>query len=637
VTSNANVVLRLQENARRAPEKVALFYPAASDAAGACVYAHASYRDIDEESDAYARGFRELGIGVGAKTILMVRPSRALFSITFALFKVGAGPVIVDPGMGVKRMLHCYRAVGAEAFIGIPVAHVVRHLFPAAFRSIGATVNVGRRIPGLGPTLDEVATRGRALGASATPSIAHASKDDLLVINFTTGSTGPARGVEYTHETAEAMVRQIETRFGNGPSDVSLATLPLFALFDLLIGSTAVLPPMDATKPASVDPVAMIDAIRRHDVTAMFASPAFLDRVGRYARANGEVLPSLRAVVAGGAPVSADVVATFRAALSPRAELHTTYGATEALPMASIESADTLGETAAGTRAGLGTCVGRPSDGLDVRIIRITDVAHPRWSDALAVSPGGIGEITVHGAIVSPRYHAAPEASALAKIDDGERTWHRTGDLGRIDDLGRLWFMGRKTQRVTTPRGELFTVQCEGVFNGHPDVRRTALVGVGEPGARRPVLCVELRAPSDDTARLERELRALAETSALTREVDTFLVHPSFPVDIRHNAKIGREELAVWATRRLGEGQERPTAWMLVPVVGWLFVAYGLLHPFTSMPLRALWLVDVFLSVVVHSAQLLLAVPLARRAGYTTTRAVFATLLFGATWWRPLR
>jgi olefin beta-lactone synthetase len=637
VTSNANVVLRLQENVRRAPDKAALFYPTGKD--DACTYARATYHEIDDESDAYARGFRELGIGPGTKTILMVRPSRALFSITFALFKVGAVPVIVDPGMGVKRMLHCYRAVGAEAFIGIPIAHVVRHLFPASFRSIGPTVNVGPHVPGLGPTLDEIAARGRALGALEVPKIAHASKGDLLVINFTTGSTGPARGVEYTHETAEAMIRQIETRFGQGSADVSLATLPLFALFDLLIGSTAVLPPMDATKPAFVDPTAMIDAIRRHGVTTMFASPAFLDRVGRYASAHGEKLPTLRAVVAGGAPVSADVVATFREALSPTAAFHTTYGATEALPMASIESADTLGETAARAREGIGTCVGSPSDGLDVRIVRISDVAHRQWSDDLSVSLGDIGEITVHGAIVSPRYHAAPEATALSKIEDGERTWHRTGDLGWTDDRGRLWFVGRKTQRVTTRRGPLFTVQCEGVFNGHPEVRRTALVGVGEPGAQRPALCVELRAPSDDAtrARIERELRALGGANELTRPIATFLFHPGFPVDIRHNAKIGREELAAWATRRLGESRARPTPWMLVPIFGWLFVAYGILHPFTSTPLRAVWLLDVFLSVVVHSAQLLLSIPLARRAGYTTTRAVVATLLLGATWWKPLR
>ncbi len=190
---------------------------------------------------------------------------------------------------------------------------------------------------------------------------------------------------------------------------------------------------------------------------------------------------------------------------------------------------------------------------------------------------------------------------------------------------------------MTTSRGPLFTVQCEGVFNGHPRVRRTALVGVGDSGTQRPVLCVELRDPSDDGARVERELRDLGRANALTRGVDTFLFHPGFPVDIRHNAKIGREELAVWATRRLGEGREQPTAWMLLPILGWLFVAYGLLHPLTSAPIHALWLVDVFLSVVVHSAQLLLAIPLARRAGYTTTRAVFATLLLGATWWKPLR
>jgi acyl-CoA synthetase (AMP-forming)/AMP-acid ligase II len=166
-----------------------------------------------------------------------------------------------------------------------------------------------------------------------------------------------------------------------------------------------------------------------------------------------------------------------------------------------------------------------------------------------------IGEITVAGPTATDEYFNRPQATALAKIretlDDGsERIVHRMGDLGRFDAQGRLWFCGRKSHRVRTAGGELYTEQVEPVFNRHPDVARTALVGVGPPGAQQPVLCVQMRAglPRREHARVIDDLRRHALGHVHTAGIDRFLVHPGFPVDIRHNAKIGREQLALWAS-----------------------------------------------------------------------------------------
>ena len=193
-----------------------------------------------------------------------------------------------------------------------------------------------------------------------------------------------------------------------------------------------------------------------------------------------------------------------------------------------------------------------------MRLIAISDDAIPEWRDDLLVQPGQIGEITVAGPSATDEYFRRPQATALAKIrerlpDGGERIVHRMGDLGRVDEQGRLWFCGRKSQRVRTAEGGLYTEQVEPVFNVHPDVRRTALVGVGAPGQQRPVVCVELMpgVKPDQHARILAELQFLGQGCVHTARLDTFLVHPRFPVDIRHNAKIGREQLAVWAAKRV--------------------------------------------------------------------------------------
>jgi len=198
--------------------------------------------------------------------------------------------------------------------------------------------------------------------------------------------------------------------------------------------------------------------------------------------------------------------------------------------------------------------VGRPLPGIDIRIMETVDGPVDDFRAVREMAPGEIGEIVVRGPVVTRAYDGNEEENRLAKIQDLDGFWHRMGDMGYLDEQGRLWFCGRKAHRVLTEHGVLYSVCCEAIFNEHPSVFRSALVGVGEPGRQRPVLVVELKGTKSDEEELVGELQALARTSDLTREIETFLVHPEFPVDIRHNAKIFREQLAEWAGRKLHSG-----------------------------------------------------------------------------------
>jgi acyl-CoA synthetase (AMP-forming)/AMP-acid ligase II len=393
--------------------------------------------------------------------------------------------------------------------------------------------------------------------ASATGQGPVTGADDLAAIVFTSGSTGTPKGVEYHHGAFAAQVETIRTTYDMRPGEVDLPTFPLFALFDPAIGMTTVVPDMDPTRPAHVDPRRIIEAVEDFGVTNMFGSPALLNRVGRYGVEHGVRLPSLKRVISAGAPVPAQVIERFLELLDDDALVHTPYGATEALPVATASSLEVLGETRAATEAGKGVCVGRPVGTVDVEVIRISDDAIPTWDPSLRVGVGEIGEIVVRGPAVTRAYYRAPSATALAKIRDADGgIRHRMGDLGYLDEQGRLWFCGRKTHRVVTPGGTLFTVPCESVFNTHPEVYRTALVGADTASGRIPVLVVELEAEAaargaSRRTRLVDELLELGAAHDHTRLIRTVLFHPSFPVDIRHNTKIGREQLGRWATRRL--------------------------------------------------------------------------------------
>jgi len=286
-------------------------------------------------------------------------------------------------------------------------------------------------------------------------------------------------------------------------------------------------------------------------VTYSFGSPAIWNVVSRYCLEQDIRLP-VRKILMAGAPVSGELIQRVERVMPPGSTIYTPYGATESLPSVSLTGQEIINETWAQTRIGKGTCVGRPLPGMTVQIIKPVNGPLATWHEAEPLPLCSIGEIVVKGPVVTKCYDGNEAETNLAKIADGTSFWHRMGDMGYIDKDGRLWFCGRKAHRVLSAEGPMYTICCEAIFNQHPQVLRSALVGIGTVGAQQPVVLIELRENGVDEGQLFTELRQLALAHPLTANIETFLIHPAFPVDIRHNAKIFREQLAVWAEERLG-------------------------------------------------------------------------------------
>lgn len=539
-----NISNPLTEMARSQPETAAIVFPREQR--------RLTFRELDQESQRAARGFERIGIARGMRVALLVPPSPELFAITFALFKIGAVPVFIDPGIGARNMKGCLAEAAPEAFIGIPRAHAARRILGWGRASLRILVTVGGgRLWGGTPFAELCRPRDGDLPFSP----ADTRRDEMAAILFTSGSTGPPKGAIYTHGTFAAQVEALKAMYDIKPGEVDLPTFPLFALFAPALGMTALIPQMDFTRPGRVDPRRILDPAAEFAATTMFGSPALLNRVGRYGVANGIRLPQLKRVISAGAPVPAAVLERFARLLPEDAEIFTPYGATEALPVSSIGSREILAETGRMTGEGFGICVGRPVSGIALAIIPISDEPIAAWREELALPAGEVGEIAVRGPQVSSAYLNRQEATKMAKIPDpAGGVWHRMGDLGYLDSRGRIWFCGRKAHRVVTARDTLFTIPVEGVFNTHPAVFRSALVGIDAPqGGKRPVLCVELEAKMGraERERIRQELLELGSGYPHTRGIADILFHPAFPVDIRHNAKIFREQLAIWARQRL--------------------------------------------------------------------------------------
>ena len=534
-----------------------------------------SFAQLDRESGVIASGLAALGLKRGMRASLFVKPGVELIAITFALLKLGAVPVLIDPGMGPKNVLRCVAKMKPEAFISIPAAHVLRRLFPSSFRTVSINVvatGKGSRALSL---LTGAPTLAKTKQGHAPLPACDAHRDDEAAILFTSGSTGPPKGVTYTHGMFEAQVRALRVTYGIQPGEIDVACLPVFALFSPALGMTCIFPELNPSKPATCDPAKLTSAIQASGATTAFGSPAIWRRVVPYCVEHGIMLKSLKRVLIAGAPVPMSLIEQFHQVLGEHADVHTPYGATESLPVSSAAGRDLVAKSEAGTRAqsesGAGTCVGRPVRGIDLRVIRIaadrnadaTDVI-PEWSDDLQVADGELGEIVIRGPVVTRSYKFEDGPTSAAKIPvspsaPGARpgeVWHRIGDIGYLDSTGRIWFCGRKSHRIDTTFGTVLPVPIENIFNTNPIVFRSALVGVGEVGAEDQVLIVQPtpgKMPRSAAARaaLARDLFDHVADAPATEHVVEILFKEDFPVDVRHNAKIHRGELKVWATEQL--------------------------------------------------------------------------------------
>lgn len=543
-----NVASRLIAGAESMPEAIAVVEPLGYDRGGRRRYRHVTFRELDEDSSRIARGLHALGVTPGTRLALLVPPGIDSISLVFALLKAEAVSILIDPGMGRRNLLRCLAEAEPEGFVAIPLVHAVRVLLRGRFPKARFHVTVGRRWFWGGATLAEL----RSAPPTNSEIPARTNAGDPAAIIFTTGSTGPPKGVLYSHGNFDAQVEEIRDHYGIRPGEIDVPCFPLFGLFNAAMGVTAVIPDMDPSHPARVDPAKIVEAVADWGATQSFGSPAIWNRVGPYCREKGIRLSTLRRVLSAGAPVPVPVLRAMKECIHPEGDVHTPYGATESLPVASIAASEVLAETGERTALGAGVCVGRRFPQIAWRVVRIVEGPILALAETEELPVGEIGELIVQGPVVTRLYVTRREANALGKIADGDRVWHRLGDAGYLDEQGRFWFCGRVAHRVLTETGPMYTVPCEAIFNRHPWVRRSALVGIGPTGRQRPVIVVEPVPGRFPRLVREREefaaaLAELGRSFPLTEGISQVLFHRSFPVDIRHNAKIFREKLAAWA------------------------------------------------------------------------------------------
>ncbi len=545
-----NISQGLVDMAKRAPFRPGIILPAGRNAQGRSKFIQLSFQQMNALCDRYANGLSAYGISKGQRVLLLIRPGTELIAVCFALLKIGAVPVLIDPGMGLKAFLQCVSEAAPEAMIAIPIGHLIRRIFSKSFQTVQRAVTVvGRRFPGTA-ALEQICPENK----ESFP-VAETALEDEAAIAFTSGGTGIPKGVLYLQGMFQEVIRSMREDLDMAEGEIHLAAMYIFALFNPALGVTTVIPDMDARKTAQVNPAYLVEAIQTHGVTLSMGSPTIWKKVNRYCLENDIRLPSVKHIFIFGAPVAPTVIRELSEVLDG-GKVCTPYGATEALPITTIDHTELLGDIAEKTEQGAGACVGRPVSGVRLCIIPISDDIIEKWDDALALPPGEVGEVVVTGVMVTREYLNRPEATAQAKIYGDDGVWHRMGDIGYLDDAGRLWFCGRKAHRVQTEAGLMLPVPCESIFNQHPKVARTALVGVGEPGKQRPVLVVELLpeyAKADDEMRqhIADELRERGAKHEHTRTIQDIRFHPDFPVDVRHNAKIQRQKLAEWAAKNV--------------------------------------------------------------------------------------
>jgi len=528
-------------------------------------YETLSFRDCRRMAHQYARGMQQRGIQRDDTAIILAKPGLDFVPVFLGLWKLGAVPVAVDPGAPKQQKLKAIEEIAPKVLVGIPMAHALRLLYPRVFRSISRALTVGKRgVPGA-PALESL---GRDSKDAPFPSVTTSTADSMAIV-FTTGSTGPPKGVVNTLGNGAAIIQIMKDALGIGPGDICLACHPAFALYFIGAAATVVTPDMDPRYPRAADPACLLAIIRDTKPVVAFMQIPVIRNLWQYCASRGEKIPHLRTILTTGASVPLELIEGVHQVLGePGADLQIMYGATEALCI-SYASGREMIAAAPRMRDGKGTYLGRPSPWVNVKAIGITGQPIPQWSSDLELPPGQIGEICVSGPMVTPEYCGRPEATAKAKIQSATGLWHRMGDAGYLDDSGGLWYCGRIADRVATEQGDLYSDLVEPIFNQHPAVSRSALVGIPDACRRgkRPVLLVEPKAGGDPA--LAAELQLLAKRHPNTSGIEDVLIYSeAFPVDVRHGAKIRRDQLTRYAAAQLTGSADRLPADRTIPFQG---------------------------------------------------------------------
>ena len=506
-----NVCDLLDQQVKNLPNKTSIVYPIN----GSSSYKSYTFLELGERINRIANKLVALGVMPQDKVLLFLKPDLDFCAITFALFKLGAVGVFIDPGMPKKMFFKCIKDLEPDVLIAIPKVHFLSFFFPKVFSSVRLFIknseSSGLRAKPLFQNLNL---------CSGSFSSFSPNESDLAAILFTSGGTGPAKGVEYTHDIFINQTQMLQKEFNLTKDDTDIPGFPLFSFFTLAMGMTSVIPDMDFAAPAACDAKLLYKNITDSKATFLAGSPAIWERLADFCIKENLKLDSVKFVTMFGAPVKNELHEKFSKIL-PIGTTYTPYGATECLPVTNISGSKILQNYKEATDLGAGICVGKPLVGVKIEILNPDE--------------NGVGAIAVCSKNVTKGYYRLPVETKASKLTKDGELWHKMGDVGYLQD-GELWFCGREKHFIHFNNKYFYPTQIEGIINSHPKVKKSALVKVNE----QPCIVIEGKFDSE----LKRELEQMIQASTILEDIKKIFFYEQFPVDIRHNIKIDRIKLA---------------------------------------------------------------------------------------------
>lgn len=492
-------------------------------------------------TDHYAQFFYEEGIRPKEQVAVFIKPSQEFIATTLALFSLGAIPVFMDPGMGLKKVLKNLKSLPLKALIAEPIVYFLLAFYPK-LSSLSVRIINGTFLTSLFFKASSLKILKDKKHNPRPPYLGQLS--DLSALLFTSGATGPSKAVCYTQEMFLEQIKAIGLFFKISKNDIDYPAFPLFGLFTLCQGATVVIPSINASRPASCRPKKVLKEIKDYKVTMASGSPAIWQKLADYLAENQSqknvtcYLDKVRAIITFGAPVSLKLHQKLLPFL-PQGDIYTPYGATESLPIACTSGREILKKHLALTLKGQGVCIGKPFPHVQIKILPLS----------FEPSSQKMGEIIVHSKTTSKEYFNLFEINQKAKIIDEEgKLWHRLGDLGFEDEEGNFWFHGRLPHAICHEGKMTTSISCESIFNQHPDIYRSALLNLKDQGMGIAVqLYPKIKLDRQKRAKIKSELQKMAREYPHTQNIKKFYLSKKFPVDVRHNIKIDREKLSQMA------------------------------------------------------------------------------------------
>ncbi len=424
--------------ARRSPDRVAIAVPGGRPW---------TYAELDRGASAFARSLREEGASPGDRLVLTNYNTPEFFVGLFGAARAGLVAVPLDPGLAAAEL----RNVVDHAR---PHAVVVGDRSAAVFEPLGARL---LRIDGDDPGGGEDEGGGEDVDDDASPEPA--------LILYTSGTTGTPRGAVHSHAGVMEKLGSIVSWFGLGDDDRSMCLLPTHfghglvcvCLSALHYGGTLVL-----CRPFDLELLPRVFALAdEHRVTTFSTVPTIVRLLLRNTAIAPPASGRLRFVTCASAPLDPEEGEAFEARFG--VPLLNCYGLTEGGTWSAMSPVDPARD-----RRSVGIATG-----CRFRAVRM----HPDGDEVSVLSAGEIGDLQVSGPSVMLGYHGDPEASARV-LRDG---WLSTGDLGSVDESGRVYLAGRSKDLIIRAGANIYPAEIEGVLLRHPEVVEAYVVGLDHP------------------------------------------------------------------------------------------------------------------------------------------------------------